>query len=100
MLEVTSDMDKVRMGSNVVYFTAEWCQPCKQLKPQFARAGTLDKMNNYFIIDIESIDKKYLEEYNIKSVPQMFIMNNGTVVKKIDSKVSSEILNEVNSVLV
>lgn len=100
MLEVTDDMAKATSGKTVVYFTAEWCQPCKQLKPQYAKAGTIDKDNNYYIVDIETIDKKYLEEYNIKSVPQMFVMDNGAIVKKIESKLSTAILEEVNNVIV
>lgn len=100
MLEITDNMDKVRNGDTIVYFTAEWCVPCKQLKPQYARAGTLDKVNQYYIVDIETIDDSYIDMYNIKSVPQMFIMNNGEIIKKIDSKNSADILNEVNSVLV
>ena len=100
MLEITNDMDKVVSGDNVVYFTAEWCIPCKQLKPQYARAGTLDKTNNYYIVDVESIDNEYLQRYNISSVPQMFVMRGGDIVKKIESKKTDEILEEVANVLV
>lgn len=100
MLEVTNDMDKIVSGTSVVYFTAEWCIPCKQLKPQYARAGTLDKLNNYYIVDVETIDKSYLELYNISSVPQMMIMEDGAVVKKLTGKNAQTILDEVNSVLV
>ena len=65
MLEVTNDMEKTQQGTAVVYFTAAWCVPCRQLKPQFAKAGTIDKDNNYYIVDVEQIDNTYLEKYEM-----------------------------------
>lgn len=96
MLKVTDDMDTVISANNsVVAFTAAWCGPCQQLKPQFAKASVLDANNNYFVVDIDKIDKKYLEEYNIKSVPSVFVMDRGSVVKRINSRTAPEILQEV-----
>lgn len=85
-------MEKTQQGTAVVYFTAAWCVPCRQLKPQFAKAGTIDKDNNYYIVDVENIDNNYLEKYNIKSVPQMLVLNDGEVSKKLEGKTAEEIL--------
>ena len=100
MLEITDDMETVREGKVVVYFTAEWCQPCKQLKPQYARAGTLDKKNKYYVVDVDKISDVWLEMYNIKSIPQVYIFNHGVIMHKVESKTTNEILEEVNNVLV
>jgi thiol-disulfide isomerase/thioredoxin len=100
MLEVTNDMEKVREGKSVVYFTASWCQPCKLIKPQFARAGTIDKDRNYYIVDVEEIHKVWLEVYNIQSVPQMLILDAGVVSHKINSTSTDEILEEVKNVII
>ena len=85
-------MEKTQQGTAVVYFTAAWCVPCRQLKPQFAKAGTIDKDNNYYIVDVEQIDNTYLEKYSVKSVPQMFVLSDGEITKKIEGKTAEEIL--------
>jgi thioredoxin 1 len=100
MLEVTNEMAKTQHGTAVVYFTAEWCVPCRQLKPQFAKAGTIDKVNNYYIVDVEKIEQEYLDKYSIKSVPQMYAMHDGNISVKLEGKTADEILEEVNNVLV
>ena len=96
MLKISNDMEEILNQDNaVVAFTAEWCNPCKQLKPQFAKASVLDKDTPYYVVDVDKIPSQYLEEYNIKSIPQVFEMNNGLINKKITGKTSSEILDEM-----
>jgi thiol:disulfide interchange protein len=98
MIKITNDMNEVIKEENAVaYFTADWCQPCKALKPQVAKAGTIDKKYVYFFIDVDKIDKDYLERYNIKSVPSILQMKYGEVERKITNKTSNEILEEVNA---
>jgi thiol-disulfide isomerase/thioredoxin len=98
MLKIVENIEETFNDKSIVYFTATWCQPCKLMKPQFARAGTIDKNNNYFIVDIDNVDPEYLGKYNIMSVPQILILNDGNVTKKIEGKTSEEILEEVNNV--
>ena len=85
----------INQDNAVVAFTAEWCNPCKQLKPQFAKASILDKDTPYYVVDVDKIPSQYLDTYNIKSIPQVFEMNNGLINKKIIGKTSNEILNEM-----
>jgi len=97
MLNVTNDMIEIlNLNKSIVAFTAEWCQPCKQLKPHFAKAGIIDKNNNYFVVDVDKIDKKYLDDFNIKSIPAVFVLENGEITKKIESKDVSGIMKEVS----
>ncbi len=52
----------------VIAFTASWCQPCKQLKPQLVQASTVTERNIY-IVDIEEADPSLTNKYSIQSVP-------------------------------
>ena len=80
---------------SIVAFTAEWCQPCKQLKPHFAKAAVIDKENNYFVVDIDKIDNDYLDRYNIKSVPTVVVMNKDSIIRNVSSRSTDNIIAEV-----
>jgi len=51
----------------LLYFTAHWCGPCKQLSPVMARLGLSGEMN------IEKVDidaqSEMAAQYNVKSIP-------------------------------
>jgi len=96
MLKITNDMEEIINQNNaVVYFSAEWCGPCKQLKPQFAKAAVIDKDTPYYVVDVDQIESNYLNQYSIQSIPQIFEMNNGFIEKKITGKTSDAILSEL-----
>ena len=96
MLKITNDMEEIIDQDNaVVYFSAEWCGPCKQLKPQYAKAAIIDKDTTYYIVDVDKVNSKYLTEYGIQSIPQIFEMRKGIINKKITGKTSDAILKEM-----
>jgi len=96
MLKISNDMEEIINQENaVVAFTASWCQPCKALKPQFAKAAVLDKDTPYYVVDVDNIGSEYLNQYSIQSIPQIFEMNKGLINKKIVGKTSEAILAEM-----
>jgi thioredoxin 1 len=97
MIKITNDMEEVIAANDaVIYFSAEWCGPCKQLKPQMAKAAMADESRDYFFVDVDKVDTKYLERYNIKSIPQVYKINYGDLGNQITAKNSEEILEQVN----
>lgn len=96
MLKITNDMEEIiSQGNAVVAFTASWCQPCKALKPQFAKAAVVDKDTPYYVVDVDQIGTEYINQYSIQSIPQVFEMNNGFIEKKITGKTSDAILSQL-----
>jgi thiol-disulfide isomerase/thioredoxin len=96
MLKISNDMEEIINQDNaIVYFSAEWCGPCKQLKPQYAKAAVIDKDTPYYVVDVDKVDPSYLNTYGIQSIPQIFEMNKGFVEKKITGKTSDAILSEL-----
>lgn len=96
MLKITNDIDEIKQQENaVVYFTAEWCNPCKQLKPHYAKAAVIDSERLYYLVDVDAIGSQYLNEYGIKSVPQIYEMHKGIINKKINGKNADDILKEL-----
>lgn len=62
----------------LVDFNAEWCGPCRMLKPILE--GLSDKYN---IVSVNIDDEEELaEEYNISSIPCLVLFENGKEIKR------------------
>ena len=97
MLEITNDMAKISQDPNaIVYFSAEWCGPCKQLKPQYARLAIQDESKNYYVVDVDKIESDYLTKYEIKSIPQIFVLQNGEEYKRLTGRNYEDLNIEIN----
>ena len=91
-----SNKDKV----SVIYFGAEWCGPCKNLKEKLASNEALLEMPNLIVghinIDInpdnnpeldesEKLNAELSEIYKVSSIPlQVFVELKGTKINIID----------------
>lgn len=96
MLKITDNVSDFKEEDDcVVYFTAEWCGPCKALKPQYARVAVMDPENNYYMLDVDKIDQNLVKYYGIQSIPQVFVMKKGEVQKTIKSRTAETILREL-----
>ena len=96
MIDVTGDITKaIELDNCIVYFTASWCAPCRQLKPIYAKVGMQDKNKQYFVIDVDTIDKKYLNKYNIMSIPKIYKMSKGEVVNEITGRTEESIISQI-----
>jgi thioredoxin 1 len=99
LLKITNDFDELQNEEKcVVYFTAEWCGPCSQLKPQYGKASVTDPDTNYYMLDVDKLPSDKLEYYNIKSIPQVFVFKNGEIAKTISARTANAIVLEKNSV--
>ena len=96
MLKVTNDAKDFQSEDEcVVYFTAEWCNPCKQLKPHYGRVSVMDPETNYYVVDVDKVGSKVIEYYKIQSIPQIFTMKNGEIVDRIESRTAETIMEEL-----
>lgn len=105
MLRITSDWEDVEAahdrGSVVVYFTAEWCGPCRQLKPEYAKASVRDPETDYFLVDIDKVQPYVIQDWNIQSIPQVLFWEAETEGASwefvIHSRKADKIVDEVRS---
>jgi thioredoxin 1 len=96
LLKITVDVKEfIAEDECVVYFTAEWCNPCKQLKPHYGKVSVMDPETNYYLVDVDKIDSDTVEYYGIKSIPQIFVMNKGEIVDRVESRTAEAILEEL-----
>lgn len=72
----------------LIYFSAPWCQPCKNVRPVFTKFANENIANNvgFGAIDI-AISPTIAQKYGIKSVPSIAIFHQNRVVKIISGEV-------------
>lgn len=81
--------------SHVLYFTAEWCNPCQRTRPiaeELKREGLVD----FLFIDADT-EIELLEKFGIRSVPTYVLLNDGIEVKRMSgARTRQEFLEFVN----
>lgn len=81
--------------SHVLYFTAEWCNPCQRTRPvaeELKRDGLID----FVFVDVDS-EIELLEQFGIKSVPTYILLEDGKEVKRMNgAKTREEFLTFVD----
>jgi len=76
----------------IIYFTAEWCSPCKTLSPIMDKVKTNSGLNiNKINVDN---NKELVMHYNVKSIPTVIILEDNIEVRRFTGvKSEIEILN-------
>ena len=89
-------MEEISKEENaIVAFTADWCNPCTKMKPQFAKASMVDRDRPYFVVDVDAIGPVWTDKYNIKSIPQILEINKGELSRSIKGRTTQTILSEI-----
>jgi len=75
----------------VFYFTADWCQPCKKVKPIIE-----DMKKEGF--EFQMIDADYeqllVKRFEIKSIPTFILMEDGKEINRITGAKTKQELEE------
>ena len=81
--------------SHVLYFTADWCNPCQRTRPvaeELKRDGLID----FVFVDADT-EIELLEKFAIKSVPTYILLEDGREVKRMNgAKTRQEFLDFID----
>jgi len=76
---------------HVLYFTADWCNPCQRTRPvadELKREGVID----FLFIDADT-EIELLEKFGIKSIPTYILIEDGLEVDRMNgAKTKDEFL--------
>lgn len=77
------------------YFTADWCGPCKKVRPVVEQINQ-DSPIKFQLIDVDS-ELDLVKAFEIKSVPTFILIKDGEVVNRITgAKTKDELLEFLN----
>jgi len=79
----------------ILYFTANWCSPCKMFKPIVQQVQS-ELGVNINIVDVD-LQKDLAQKYSITSVPTILVENSGNVVYRNSGVMSKPQLTQVLS---
>ena len=81
--------------SHVLYFTADWCNPCQRTRPiaeELKRDGLID----FVFVDADS-EIELLEQFGIKSVPTYILLEDGKEINRMSgAKTREQFLEFIN----
>jgi thioredoxin 1 len=75
----------------IIYFSAEWCGPCKNFKP------IMESVSNSIPVQFVDVDEnpQLSAQYNIKSIPTLIFLKDGQEVNKKPGVLSESQVKEL-----
>ena len=81
--------------SHVLYFTAEWCNPCARTRP-VAEELNRDGLIDFVFVDADS-EMELVQNFGIKTIPTYILLQDGVEVKRMNgAKTRQEFLDFIN----
>jgi thioredoxin 1 len=66
--------------SHVLYFTADWCNPCKKVKP-IVEEMNRESITKFQLVDVDS-EMELVKRFEIRSVPTFILIEDGKEIKR------------------
>lgn len=67
--------------TELLHFTADWCQPCKRIKPLIDEFISQNPDIIYSRVDIEE-EFDTTQHYNVMSIPTLIVIKDGVVTNR------------------
>ena len=78
----------------ILYFTADWCNPCKQTRPIVEELNREQIMAKFFIIDVDS-EIEMAKDFEIRSVPTFVVMKDNLEIHRTTGAKTRQQLEEL-----
>jgi thioredoxin 1 len=69
------------MENFIIYFTADWCQPCRLTRPIVEALNMESESPKFFIVDTDEATQMK-EDFNLTGVPTFVFIKNGEEVRR------------------
>jgi thioredoxin-like negative regulator of GroEL len=67
---------------HILYFTAEWCNPCKKVKPIVEELNRESSDTRFQIVDADS-EIDLVKSFEVRSIPTFILIEDGKEIKRV-----------------
>lgn len=79
---------------NILYFTADWCNPCKKTKPIVEELNRDSGTTKFQVIDADS-EIDLVKSFQVRSIPTFIVIEDGEEIKRVSGAQTREQLEEL-----
>jgi thioredoxin 1 len=78
----------------ILYFTADWCNPCKKTKPIVEELNREQIMAKFFIVDVDS-EIEMTQDFEVRSIPTFVVMKDNKEIHRVTGAQTRQQLEEL-----
>jgi thioredoxin 1 len=93
--------DKIKEGKKVIVeFWAEWCGPCRMMKPTFEKVTKEnDSEVEMYTMNVD-LNKQFSSNYGVRSIPTIKVFSEGKVIEtRVGVLMENDLKNLVKNTL-
>ena len=79
---------------HILYFTADWCNPCKKTKPIVEELNREQIMAKFFIIDVD-IELEMAQDFEVRSIPTFVLIKDNKEIHRVTGAKTRQQLEEL-----
>ena len=79
---------------HVLYFTADWCNPCKKTRPIVEELNREQIMAKFFIIDVD-IELEMAQDFEVRSIPTFVLIKDNKEIHRVTGAKTRQQLEEL-----
>ncbi len=73
--------DQIKSGYVILDFYADWCPPCRKLKPVFEQVATEFPTIRFIKINFDNYND-LINKFGVRSIPTLIVLKDGKEVKR------------------
>ena len=79
---------------HILYFTADWCNPCKQTRPIVEELNREQIMAKFFIIDVDH-EIEMAQDFEVRSIPTFVLIKDNVEIYRVTGAQTRQQLEEL-----
>jgi thioredoxin 1 len=82
---------------HILYFTAEWCNPCKKVRPIVEELNRESADIRFQIVDADS-EIDLVKSFEVRSIPTFILIEDGKEIKRLSgAQTKDQLLGLMNN---